>query len=162
MKMCIFHGFEPPVIHIGGRSDVAAKLHIVSEPVVPIRTTARSSQAIESTPRNSSSDYWSERGAHGRWVRVHVEPRAGKFDLWRAPRGPGRKTRLRPTRRTMGICDNGNEFDTNDEWQIEDDKQERLPWTGKAISIVDHRHSKDFDTDQMRQRTSAHTTILTQ
>ena len=78
-------------IHIGGRSYAAAKLHLVSEPAVPIRTIGRSSQAIESTPRKSSSDCWSERGEHGRWVRVHVEPRTGKFDPCRAPGGQGAK-----------------------------------------------------------------------
>ena len=87
---------------------------------------------------------------------MHVELRTGRFDPWRAPRGPGRKTRLGPTRRTIGVCDNGDEFDKNGEWQNEDDKQERLSWTGKTIYIVDHHYSKAFGTDQRRQRASAH------
>ena len=149
------HMKKQNLVNIGGRSDAAAKLHLVSESASPVRTTERSAQAIEPTPKKSSNDYWSERGEHGRWLRVHVEPRAGKFDPWRAPRGPERKTRLRPMRRFQGIFDNGNEFDTNDEWQLYADKQDKLPWTGKTILIVDHRHSRDYGTDQMRQGISA-------
>ena len=50
------------LIHTGGRSEAAAKLHLVSESLNPIRTTARNSQAIEPAPKNSHKDYWSERG----------------------------------------------------------------------------------------------------
>ena len=109
------------LIHIKGRSDAAATLHLVSELPVPIRTTSRSSQIIESAPRKSHSDYWAERDEH---------------DPWRAPRGPGRKTRLGPTRRTMGVFDNGDEFGKNVEWQNEDDKRERLSWTGLSSLLT--------------------------
>ena len=133
------------LIHVRGRSEAAAKLHLVDELLVPMLA-----------PRKSQSDYWAERGEHGRCVRVHAEPRTTKFDPWAAPRGPGRKTRLGPTRRSVGVFENGGEFDNNDEWQVESYKQEEVPWTGKTIFIVDDHHTKDFGTDQRRQRATAH------
>ena len=54
------------------------------------------------------------------------------------------------------MFENGDEIDNNDEWQTEDYKQERLPWTGKTIFIVDYHHTKDFGTYQRRQRATAH------
>ena len=49
---------------------------------------------------------------------MHVEPRLDKFDPWRAPRGPGRKTKLKPWRTTECDYDDGNYFKENDEWQL--------------------------------------------
>ena len=140
------------LVHTGGRADAAAKLHLVSESQIPIRTTGRLSQIIDPKPKKSIKDYWAERSEHGRWVRVHIEPRTGRFYPWRAPTGPGRKSRLHPTRRTQGIFSDGGNFDTNDDWQLEKDEQEKSPWTGKTIFIVDHRYSKEYGTDQRRQR----------
>ena len=144
------------LIHTKGRSEAAAKLHLVDEALAPTRTIARSSQVIEPAPKKSQCDYWAERGEHGRWVRVHAEPRTTKFDPGAALRGPGRKTRLSSTRRSVGVYENGEDFDNNDEWQTEGNKKERLPWTGKTIFIVDYHHTKDFGTDQRRQRATAH------
>ena len=107
------------------------------------------------------SDYWSEQGAQRRWVRVHVDPRAVRFDPWRAPRGPGRKTKLKPLRITQGIYENGYNFQETDDWQI--DGHHDVPhgehgrsvshlWTGRTIFLVDRQYSKEYGTDQRRQR----------
>ena len=88
-------------------------------------------------------------------MRIHIEPRTGKFDPGNAPRGPGRKTRLCTTRRTQGIFDDGEIFDTSDEWQFHNYDQEKLPLTGKTIFIVDTKYSKEYGTDQRRQRATA-------
>ena len=97
-------------------------------------------------------DHWSERGEHGRWVRVHSTPRGAKFDPWRAQNGPGRKTRLRPSRRTIGLCDNGETFDVTDDWRSREPNDDELPsgWTGRSISLVDRGYTRDFGTDQSR------------
>ena len=58
--------------HIGGRSDAAAKLHLVMETQTPVRTTVRLSQVVEPALRKSTGDYWAELGEHGRWVRIHL------------------------------------------------------------------------------------------
>ena len=100
-------------------------------------------------------DYSAERGEHGRWVRVHVEPGIGRFDPWRAPRGPWRKARLSITRPTQDTFKDGESFDTCDEWQLENDHQEGAPWTGKTILIIDAKDSKEYGTDQRRQRQTA-------
>ena len=107
------------------------------------------------------SDYWSERGKQGRWVRVHVDPRAVRFDPWSPPRGPGRKTKLKPLRITQGIYENGDNFQKTDDWQI--DGHHDIPhgehgrsvshlWTGRTIFLVDRQYSKEYGTDQRRQR----------
>ena len=44
------------LVHIGGRSQAAAKLHLVSETAIPVRTTERSAQAIEPTSKKSSNE----------------------------------------------------------------------------------------------------------
>ena len=141
--------------HIGGRSDAEAKLHLVMETQTLVRTTGRLSQVVEPALRKSTGDYWAERGEHGRWARDHVEPRTKRFDPGRAPRGPGRKTRLCATRRTQGTFNDGESFDTSDEWQLENDNQERSPLTGKKILIVDTKYSKEHGTDQRQQRKTA-------
>ena len=76
--------------------------------------------------RKSIKDYRAERGEYGRWVRIHIEPRTGKFDSGRAPKGPGRKTRRCTTRRTQGIFDDGETCDKSAEWQFQNDDQETL------------------------------------
>ena len=124
----------------------------------PTRTTARSVSFAEPAPRRSPGDDWSERGERGRWVRVHVEPRQDKFDPWRAPRCPCRKTRLKPWRTTQGIYENGNDFQEKDERQFYNTRKHQQPrsvsplWMGRRISIVDRGYSKEYGTDQRRQR----------
>ena len=56
---------------------------------------------------------------------MHVEPRLDKFDPWRTPRGPGRKTKLKPRRTTAGNYDNGSYFKENDEWELCNARRER-------------------------------------
>ena len=82
------------LVHIGGRSDAAATLHFVSKSQIPIRMPGRSTQIVDPTPNRSIKDYLVDRGEHGRCVRLHVEPRTGRFDPWKAPGGPGHNTRL--------------------------------------------------------------------
>ena len=124
---------------------------------IPSRTSEGAISSIDLAPRKSAGDYWAERGEHSRWLRIHVEPRTDKFDPWRAPRGPGRKTRLKSMRRTQGTFDDGKSFNTEDEWQMEKGEQgmlneERSVWTGNTIFIVDRKYSKEYGTDQRRQR----------
>ena len=39
------------LVHIGGRSDASAKLHLVSESQIPIRASRRSTQIVDPAPR---------------------------------------------------------------------------------------------------------------
>ena len=87
--------------HIGGRSDAAAKLHLVMETQTPVSTTGRLSQVVEQALRRPTGDYWADRGEHGRWARIHLEPGPGS-SIPEEPRGPGRKARLCATRGTQG------------------------------------------------------------
>ena len=100
ITMILRHMSKLNLVHAGGRSEAAAKPHGVGESSGPTRTTARSVSFADFVPRRPPVDYSSERGERGRWLRVHVEPRWDKFDPWRAPRGPGRKTKLKPWRTT--------------------------------------------------------------
>ena len=69
------------------------------------------------------------------------------------PRGPGRKTRLKPMRKVQGTYLNGLSFKKENDWikdNIDDELSEN--WTGKTVFIVDRLHSPDHGTDQRRQR----------
>ena len=112
--------------HVGGRSEAAAKLHAVGE----VKAPQRSVSFIGPSPRRAVSDYWSERGEQGRWVRVHVDPRVVRFGPWRAPRGPGRRTKLKPDRITQGIYEgDGGKFQETDKWQDVNDGQPSVDWS---------------------------------
>ena len=65
---------------------------------------------------------------------MHVEPRLDKFDPWRAPRGPGRKTKLKPWRTTEGNYDDGNYFKENAEWQL---YTARIEMINKEMNNID-------------------------
>ena len=167
IAMILRHMTKLNLVHAGGRSEAAAKLHALGESSGPTRTTSRLVSFADPLPRGSSVDYWSERGERGRWVRVHVEPRLDKFDPWRAPRGPGRKTKLKPWRTTEGNYDDGNYFKESDEWQVYNARREMIDnqnkrhrsaqssWTGRTIFIVERAYSKEYGTDQRRQRDTA-------
>ena len=62
---------------------------------------------------------------------------------------------MRPTRITQGTFSDGASFDKNDECPAEKDEQEKSPWTGETIFIVDSKYSKVKGTDQRRQRKPA-------
>jgi hypothetical protein len=130
-----------------GRSEQAAKLHSVS--------TSSSAQIIETAARPNlpGGDFWAERGEHGRWVRTHVKPRSSMFYPEEAPRGPGRKTRLKPTRKVQGTYMSGLRFKKENDW-TKDNLDDELceMWTGNTIFIVDKLYSPDHGTDQRRQR----------
>ena len=86
---------------------------------------------------------------------MHVDPRVVRFNPWRAPRGPGRRTKLKSDRITQGIYEgDGGKFQETDNWQYENKKNMSLshPWTGRTIFMVDKRYSKEYGTDQRRQR----------
>jgi hypothetical protein len=131
--------------------------------MIPSRTSGRIVSSFDLTPKKSYGDYWAEKGEHGRRVRTHVEPRSDRFDPWMAPKGPGRKTRLRPMRRTQGTFENGENFNDEDEWQLEINEKGRLDmfnevrarWIGKTIFLVDRKYFREYGTDQRRQRTTA-------
>ena len=118
-----------------------------------VKAPQRSVSFIDPSPRRAVSDDWSERGEQGRWVRVHVDPRVVRFDPWRAPRGPGRRTKLKQDRITQGIYEGGGEFQETDKWQDVNEINMSVshPWTGRTIFMVDKRYSKEYGTDQRRQ-----------
>ena len=163
INMIIRHMTKLNLVHVGGRSDAAAKLHSMEESMIPSRTSGRTVSSSDLIPRKSSRDYWAEKGEHGRWVRIHVEPRSDRFDPWMAPKGPGRKTRPQAMRRTQGTFENGENFNDEDEWQLEINEKGRLNmfnemrtrWIGKKIFLVDRKYSREYGTDQRRQRTTA-------
>ncbi len=157
IAMILRHMAKLNLAHVGGRSEAAAKLHAVGEAKAPQRSVS----FVDPSPRRAVSDYWSERGEQGRWVRVHIDPRVVRFDPWRAPRGPGRKTKLKNIRITQGVYENGDNFQKTDDWQI--DGHHDIPhgehgrsvshlWTGRTIFLVDRQYSKEYGTDQRRQR----------
>ena len=74
-----------------GRSESAAKLHSIAKGARQDRAVRKRDVAIGSFNRGTGDDYWSERGEHGRWVRVHVVPRLALFNPWQAPRGRGER-----------------------------------------------------------------------
>ena len=101
------------------------------------------------------ADHWSERGELGRWVRVHSTPRVEKFDPSMASRGPGRKTRLQEVRVTQGVRSSGEKFREEDVWNDIHVKNIQVqPWTGTTTFMVDKKYSKEYGTDQRRQRVS--------
>ena len=73
------------------------------------------------------------------------------------PRGPGRKTKLKADRITQGIYEGNNgEFQETDQWQNAEENIRSVshPWTGRTIFRVDKGYSKEYGTDQRRQRTT--------
>ena len=126
ITMILRHMSKLNLVHVGGRSDAAVKLHSVEESLIPSRTSGRIIPRSDVAPRKSFGDYWAEKGEHGRWVRIHVEPRTDRFDPWVAPKGPGRKTRLRAMRRIQGTFESGENFNDEDEWQLEKGEKGRL------------------------------------
>ena len=71
-------------------------------------------------------------------VRVHVNPRSSMFYPEKAPRGPGRKTRLKPLRKVQRTFLSGLSFKREHDWtgdSTDDELNEN--WTGKIIFIVD-------------------------
>ena len=131
--------------------------------MIPSRTSGRIVSNFDLAPRISSGDYWAEKGEHGRWVRIQVEPQSDRFDPWMAPKEPGRKTRPRAMRRTQGTFESGENFNDEDEWQLEKSEKTRLDifdelrtrWIGKTIFLVDRKYSREYGTDRRRQRTTA-------
>ena len=113
ITMILRHMANLNLAHVGGRSEAAAKLHAVGEMKAP----SRSVSFIDPDPRRAVGDYWSKGGEQGRWVRVHVDPRVVRFHPWRAPRGPGRRTKLKPDRIAQGIYEGGGDFQETDKWQ---------------------------------------------
>ena len=136
-----------------GRSEKAARLHSVA---ASSRKPRDRDPDGEPSAAVAGGDFWSERGERGRWVRVHVTPRSDMFFPEEAPRGPGRKTRLRATRKVQGEYLSGVRFKKENDWTTDnpDDSLEE-PWTGRTIFIVDRLGSPDFGTDQRRQRIEA-------
>ena len=136
--------------HVSGRADMAANLHDLQPKtenklckfdrrLKSEKADSVNEQEFSGAPRG---DHWSERGEYGRWVRVHFTPRDTRFDPWQARNGPGRKTRLRPSRRTIGVFDDGETFDVTDDWRGRDYTDRDLPrgWTGKNVFLVDREY----------------------
>ena len=63
-----------------------------------------------------------------------------------APRGPGRKTRLKTEVSRM-------RFKKENDWTMDNpDDELNENWNGRNIFIVDRTHSTDHGTDQRRQK----------
>ena len=155
--------------HVSGRADMAANLHalqpmshnkLCSKLDRRSRTEGKDMVVEKEFSGAPRGDHWSERGEYGRWVRIHTTPRSHRFDPWQAQHGPGRKTRLRPSRRTIGVFESGETFDVTDDWRSRDSVECDLPrgWTGRSIFLVDKDYTRESGTDQRRQReaTSIH------
>lgn len=142
-----------------GRSEKAAKLHSISRSERQLKSQLKKCTATStfSDSSKSSKDYWAEKGEQGRWVRVHSTPRTVDFVPNGVAGGPGRKTRLNPSRVTKGIYSTGEKFAIKDDWtdpQPEDERNSR-PWTGRTVFLVDRTHCDKYGTDQRRQRSEA-------
>ena len=136
----------------GGRSEKAAQLHSLHREAPEPQSGEANGEAIGRAP---IADHWSERGELGRWVRVHSTPRTEKFDPNMAPRGPGRKTKLQGIRVTQGVRSNGEKFREEDVWNSgHTETTQTQPWTGTTTFMVDKTYSKEYGTDQRRQRVS--------
>ena len=118
------------------------------------RSAEKADPSIAAPPRGEP-DFWAEKGEHGRWVRVHSTPRRAPFDPWDVPNGPGRKTRLQSLRLTKGVFIRGGSFEEKDHWQDRREEDKKEEWTGSTIFLVDKSYTKDFGTDQRRQRQEA-------
>ena len=139
-----------------GRSEQAAKLHSLSTPNYIVQETCSPDKIVveQAASRNlPGEDCWAERGEHGCWVRVHVNPISSMFYPEEAPRGPGRKTRLKPLRKVKGTYLSGLGFKRENDWTMDNtDDELNESWTGRAVFIFDRNHSPDHGTDQRRQR----------
>ena len=124
-----------------GRAEKAALLHALYQ------QRGRSIDAL-------ATDKWSERGEKEQWVRVHRVPREELFTPYRVPRGPGKKTRLKSTRRTIGVDEFGKEFDFIDDWTEENRAHKMMSsrWTGITLFATVAYDDKVFGGDQRRQR----------
>ena len=139
-----------------GRSDKAAKLHSVTRLARQELAASKLASVDESFASVSGGDYWAERGESGRWVRVHTHPRTSTFLPWKVPGGPGRKTRLTHERSTRGVDAQGQQFKIDDIWDKPSiSTSPMIPWTGRALFVVDKIHTDRWGTDQRRQRVEA-------
>ena len=75
ITMIIRHMTKLNLVHVGGRSDAAAKLHSMEESMIPSRTSGRIVSSFDLIPTKSYGDYWAGKGEHGwrsRLVRACV------------------------------------------------------------------------------------------
>ena len=102
-------------------------------------------------------DKWVERGNNGRWVRKHRTPRSALFTPMGVPHGPGRKTRLKARRETIGVDEAGNPFHIIDSWQNRSVAHRLMPsrWTGVTVFSVAEHDDGRYGGDQRRQREEA-------
>ena len=121
-----------------GRSDKAARLHLVtrndrqSSAAVKLQTIDKSFASV------SGGDYWAEKGEAGKCVRVHTHPRTSAFVLWKVPGGPGRRNRLTHERSTRGVDSRGRQFRIHDSWDEPTMNSTAMQtWTGRTIFVVD-------------------------
>ena len=137
-----------------GRAEKAAKLHSIVKVNQKKKAETKEVKACSRFSRASGGDYWSEKGEHGRWVRVHVNPRTSSFLPSEGASGPGRKTRLMACRESHGSYENGEQFREKDDWTVIKGRAQEgwRSWTGRSIFVVDRKYSSDYGTDQRRQR----------
>ena len=68
-------------------------------------------------------------------------------------RGAGRRTRLVPERSTRGVNSQGQQFRVDDLWDTPNRSMlPMMPWTGRAIFLVDKVHTDRWGADQRRHR----------
>ena len=143
--------------HREGRAGKASKLHSIRRRGRQEKAEKKEADVYNKFSSVSGEDYWTEKGELGRWVRVHVRPRLSLFSPGHAQHGPGRKTKLIVRRETRGVHECGRRFRKDDDWTTSRESQLGLvkPWTGKTVFIVDQEYSKQYGTDQRRQRIDA-------
>ena len=61
--------------HSEGRAGAAAQLHSLSRRKRQSKAEEKKVSSMNSLGNELGKDFWSERGEHGRWVRVHKSPR---------------------------------------------------------------------------------------
>ena len=126
--------------HTTGKSKAAANLHALHS-----RAESKTDQ-VDRKLNSEKADVDSMKG-------VLRAPARGPL----VQTGPGWKTRLRPPRTTRGAYDNGETFDITDDWRSRESDESglRSGWTGRSIFFVDRGYSREFGTDQRRQRSTA-------
>ena len=117
---------------VKGRSNKAAKLHMVNELAAPEYCKIRRKYLDA-----KGGDRWLSRGHNGVWHRLHTTPRNSLFTPYRISKGPGGDAELNNIRFTRGITQSGRRFEFHDQWKQFDRNHWKVgePWIGYTAFI---------------------------
>ena len=147
-----------------GRSEKVAKLHVVTEKPKSVNKIGRAQRQKENIMHQGIFDFdkcknddWIERAENEKWCRWHRNPRRALFTPFKVARGPGRRTKLEPTRITEGVDELGQRFRIEDDWRdpAQSHRVLDLQWVGKTYFKVDPIEDIDLGGDYRRQRDRA-------